>query len=200
MELKIRGDSADYEVLSTAANLIRGIQGLTIEIGVREGMGSYTIMQTLLELDDKRPHIGLDPYGNIEYRPDERRTLRADYDNGMRIRTLAALAVWAGEANYLYYPVFLEDTEYFRRYEDGFPLYSDTKYLEREYALVHYDGPHTRLDVAREIAFFSTRTPIGGIWVFDDVRDYNHPHDHILDCGFELVVDSPRKMAYRRIV
>lgn len=199
MDLLIRGDSTNYEVLKESATLIKGVPGLTIEIGVREGFGSLCIMQTLLELDDKRPHVGVDPYGNIEYRPDERRCLRADYDNGMRTRTLAALAYWAASSDYLYYPIFLEDTEYFRRYSDGFPLYSNTKYLEHDYALVHYDGPHTKLDVLREIAFFHSRTPVGGIWVFDDVGDYDHPHSVILDSGFECITQTPRKWAYRRI-
>jgi hypothetical protein len=198
LNFEIRGDSANYEVLEESAKLIRGVPGITLEIGVREGFGSYTIMNTLLTVGDKRPHIGIDPYGNIEYAPDETRTLRADYTNEMRGRAVA-LSVYASNVGYLYYPLALEDTEYFKAFGEGYPVYEYTKRIERDYALVHFDGPHTRAAVTREINFFDWRTPVGGIWVFDDVADYDHPHDFILRCGFERIIETPKKWAYRRI-
>lgn len=41
----------------------------------------------------------------------------------------------------LFFP--LEDTEFFKRYCDGIPIYDEYKRIVNKYAMVFLDGPHT---------------------------------------------------------
>jgi len=46
---------------------LKGVEGMTIEVGLRRGGGTANIVDAFLKNDDKRVHICVDPYGNIEY-------------------------------------------------------------------------------------------------------------------------------------
>ena len=65
MNLNIEGDTYQeaYDLLKKYAKTIKGVDGLTCEIGVRRGLGSKSIMEGCIENNDKRTHICIDPYG-----------------------------------------------------------------------------------------------------------------------------------------
>ena len=60
----IKGDSSDYELLKQWTKDFDCDGFASVEIGVREGMGSKIIMDNVI---NNYIHIGIDPYGNLEY-------------------------------------------------------------------------------------------------------------------------------------
>ena len=97
----------------------------------------------------------------------------------------------------LYFP--LEDTEFFKRYSDGVPIYNNNKYIINTYALVFFDGPHTTELVKKEFDFFYNKIPNGGIIVFDDINLYPHMKNldnYIKDKGFEILEKGNHKISY----
>jgi hypothetical protein len=200
--LETRIDSREYSILTDAIKLIKDVDGLSCEIGVREGGSSYMIMKTLLENGDRRIHIGIDPFGNIEYSHWENRVDRCDYTNTMKQRTLKELYDWCFQhsAEFLFFP--LEDTEFFNKYGDGIPVYNEKKYIINKYAAVFFDGPHTTKLIKDEIEFFKTRTAIGGVWIFDDIEQYPHMRNidfYIKSLGFKQLQKGTKKISYQKI-
>ncbi len=202
---RIRGrletDSKEYEILVAACKEIGGVPGLTCEIGVRQGGSSQLIMKSCHEAGDPRTHVGIDPFGNILYELKEELPVRMDYTNEMKLNMLASLYAWCRKvgADFIFMP--LEDSEFFTRFADGVPLYSETKTLINEYALVFFDGPHSVKAVRSEIEFFAERTPTGGVWVFDDLEYYPHMEklDAVIqDLGFKILKQGAYKISYKR--
>lgn len=194
-------DSREYEILQNAVTLIKGVPGLSCELGMRMGGSSYLIMKELLINEDKRVHIGVDPYGNIAYSHFEDKVVRFDYTTKMKYTAQNFLNTWCleNEFDYIFFP--LEDTEFFKRYADGVPVYNVHKTICNTYAFVFYDGPHTTQLVKHEIDFFKDRTPIGGVWVFDDVDQYPHMQHldkYIVSLGFEIYQQGVCKISYIR--
>ena len=175
--MAIAGDSGEYDILQKACTYVKGDNLLTCEIGVREGLGSQIILEAFK--DKTHWHIGIDPYGDISYqhydvRPTDTRTgkkntlsFRANYTNQMKLTLLKDLA----------YPNFtlftLEDTEFFKRFADGVPIYMKEKRILTHYDLVHFDGPHRTTDVLNEVIFFTSRANKNCVFVFDDYTSYN---------------------------
>lgn len=195
----IEGDSLEYEVFEeTISNLSNPI-GATIEIGVRRGMGSKMIIDSFRKHHPnvKLNHLGIDPYGNIEYNPDEtHKNVRLDYTNDMKRDALLDFTKEYPEFNL----VCLEDTEFFNRYADGYPIYDQYKIMLSKYDVVHFDGPHDVASILNEVNFFHQRRAKECIFVFDDVQSY--PHDkvdvylkHILQ-GYKLIHSGNRKAVY----
>tara|TARA_R110000851_G_scaffold189020_2_gene339105 strand:+ start:142 stop:747 length:606 start_codon:yes stop_codon:yes gene_type:complete len=195
----IEGDSLEYEVFEeTISNLSNPI-GATIEIGVRRGMGSKMIIDSFRKHHPnvKLNHLGIDPYGNIEYNPDEaHKNVRLDYTNDMKRDALLDFTKEYPEFNL----VCLEDTEFFDRYADGYPIYDQYKIMLSKYDVVHFDGPHDVASILNEVNFFHQRRAKECIFVFDDVQSY--PHDkvdvylkHILQ-GYKLIHSGNRKAVY----
>ena len=200
-------DSSEYEeVLSVAIDsLSPSVEGASVEIGCRGGGSSAWIMDALANShrdgQNRRVHLAIDPYGDQPYLATETRWGRGlGYNNHMRDTTLVGLYqhALAHGHDFLFFP--LEDTEFFERYADGVPHYKEGgKQLLRSYAFVFFDGPHALAALQNEVAFFHDRSPLGAVWVFDDVVDY--PHD-VLDLrlrglGWEVIVrGKTRKAAY----
>jgi hypothetical protein len=94
----------------------------------------------------------------------------------------------------------MEDTEFFMRFEDGVPVYNEYKQILKDYALVFFDGPHDVPSVLKEISFFSSRTPVGGIWVFDDITYYDHDvvEKVIFNLGFQPMEKTLVKASYKK--
>ena len=118
--MPITGDSTEYKILKDACDRVKGDNLLTCEIGVREGLGSKIILESFK--NKTHWHIGIDPYGNISYpHYDDNQAYTADYTNQMKLKLLQELA----------YPNFtlftLEDTEFFKRFADGIPIYQNEK-------------------------------------------------------------------------
>ena len=100
-------------------------------------------METLQSTGQQKVHIAVDPFGNIEYEHWETRKERLDYTNTMKNRMLANLYAMCHSTGMecLFFP--LEDTEFFKRYCDGIPIYDEYKRIVNKYAMVFLDGPHT---------------------------------------------------------
>jgi len=193
-------DSLEYEILYEAAKAIKDVPGLTCELGVRRGGGSRLIIEGLMDNSDHgRTHICVDPYGNIDYpEGDDGRVIKCDYTNQMRNDCLKNIYAYIRHKpiGVLFY--VMEDTEFFKRFADGVPVYNEHKQIVNTYALVHFDGPHTRDILYPEIDFFQERAVPGSMWVFDDVELYDHDsvEKYVLERGWELVKKGQRKASY----
>jgi len=201
--IELPTDSLEYDILFEAAKSIKDVPGLTIELGVRRGGGSRFIIEGLLSNEDTyRTHLCVDPYGNIDYpEGDDGRVIKCDYTNQMRndcLRNMYAYVQYR-PVNVLFY--VMEDVEFFKRFGDGVPVYNEHKHIINTYALVHFDGPHTRDILYPEIDFFQERSSIGSMWVFDDVELYDHDsvEKYVLERGWELVKKGKRKASYKRV-
>ena len=164
--MSIAGDSVEYEILKKACTYVKGNNLLTCEIGVREGLGSQIILDAFK--DKTHWHIGIDPYGNLNYQHyDKGSPYRSDYTNQMKLRLLHDL-------NYPNFTLFtLEDTEFFKRFSDGIPIYREEKSILTHYDLVHFDGPHQTVEILNEVIFFTSRAKEKCVFIFDDYPKYN---------------------------
>lgn len=194
----LEGDSAEYEFLTEAAeSLTSDTPGATCEIGLRRGGGTEAIILGTLKSGIKRPHIAIDPYGNIDY-PEGDRVVKHDYTNQMRNESLANVYRFCAENRVDFIFMNLEDKEFFRRFSDGVPFYDDFKSYITKYALVHFDGPHSVGDLIQEVTFFAPRTPYGGFFIFDDVNMYKHEliDQLVKTYGFSTYKTGTRKIVY----
>lgn len=195
-------DSREYHILLNAVARVKDVDGLTCEIGVREGGGTKLIMETLRSTGQQKVHIAIDPFGNIEYEHFETRKERLDYTNAMKNRMLANLYALCHSTGMecLFFP--LEDTEFFKRYCDGIPIYDEYKRIVNKYAMVFLDGPHTTELVRAEFDFFNMRIPCGGVIVFDDIDQYPHMDQldgYIRANGFAVLEQGECKISYVKL-
>lgn len=192
-------DSHNYEVITEGVEKVAAVEGLTCEIGLRRGGGTKYIIDALLATQQQKTHIAIDPYGNIEYpEGDDDKVIRCDYTNTMRDECLVELYLYCLQKKQPFIFFNLEDTEFFTRFADGVPVYDTHKHLLNQYAFVHFDGPHTVRHLKLEMDFFHSRCPKGAVWVFDDVKLYNH---HEIDAyahtlNWKLYRTTDRKWAY----
>ncbi len=199
---KMQTDSSEYDILAHAVTLVQNVQGLTCEIGLRAGGSSAIILSTLKQTNQNKVHIAIDPFGNIEYEHWETSKERLDYTNQMKNNTLKHLYSFCSDNNMecLFFP--LEDTEFFAKFADGVPVYSEVKHVINQYALVFLDGPHTTQLVKNEFDFFKDRMPSGAVIVFDDINQYPHMQNldpYIHSCGFSIVQKGNTKISYMKI-
>lgn len=198
----LESDSLNYEVLDIAVLQIKHVPGAVCELGTRRGGSLKVIVDSLLNNEDfQRNVVCVDPYGNIDYQLGETegaRPLKLDYTNDMRNESMAAIYEYAQEKPVNIVFMCMEDVEFFARYGEGVPFYNEVKTIENQYALVFYDGPHTLEALNVEIDFFNPRSPIGAVWVFDDITLYPHAQieEKIFAMGWELLETSPRKSSY----
>ena len=86
----IGGDSKEYEILIEACESLTSDNLFTVEIGVRQGLGSKLILENLKH--KKHWHIGIDPYGNISYPHfDNKPSIVCNYTNSMKVDLLRDL-------------------------------------------------------------------------------------------------------------
>ena len=202
MSVDLPGDSFDYDVLFNAAQSISKVNGLVCEIGVRRG-GSLKYIIDGLNNGPYRHLIAIDPYGDIPYQASDTTNVKLDYSNDMKHESMANIYQYIIGKNINFIFFNLEDTEFFKQYNDGIIIYSDVKEVINTYALVFFDGPHNLISIQDSVDFFINKTSIGGIFVFDDVLEYRHDiiHHRLLDNGFKLleVGKQTRKMSYQKI-
>lgn len=215
-------DSSEYEILAEATQAIVGVPGAIVEIGTRRGGSAKLIMDVLESLNDtNRPFFCIDPYGNIDYVQTNRsitkhnpeipvegdpdsveltKAIKLDYDNNMRNRVIPSLYYYAYQRGFDFTFFCLEDTEFFKRYADGVPLYNEVKRVESNYALVFFDGPHNSESMVMETQFFVERTNTGSVLVFDDIWMYDHDmiEQMIFDAGFKTITKGNIKASYRK--
>jgi hypothetical protein len=189
----IQGDSTEYEILEQACKTL-GDDLFTAEIGVRQGAGSKVILDSLK--DKKHWHIGIDPYGNLNYQHyDNSESYTCDYTNSMKLQLIKDIDF----QNFTLFP--MGDDEFMKRFHDGVPIYREKKELINNYDLVHFDGPHKTVDVLKEVMFFAQRSRAGTVFVFDDYPKFDM--DLILkiivnDYGFMLLKQGKNKIALKR--
>ena len=179
----IRGDSSEYDLLEKWSSInCNGFK--TVEIGVREGLGSKIIMDNA---ENYKMHIGIDPYGNLKYQHyDNHEPLTYDYTDDMRDR-------------------MIQDFEPYRS-KFHFCNMTDKKFMVDnpgygvEYALVHFDGPHTTKDVLTEAIYFAHRSTSFARFIFDDYPKYNM--QLISDClkpfGFSVMEQGKNKICLEK--
>ena len=195
----IETDGNHYEELLVALEQTREVEGATFEIGVRRGGSSYMIMEAMKGLG--KPHIGIDPYGAIDYE-DRVGVHKTDYSNKMRNETLASLFNYAAENDYDFLFFNLEDTEFFKRFQDGIPLYRGEKEMINTISLAFIDGPHATKPVLAAFEYLKDKITVGGQIVFDNYDHY--PHDTeveptIIAGRYKLVATGVDKKVYQRI-
>lgn len=191
-------DSLNYEVITEAVEKVANVPGMTCEIGLRRGGGSKYIIDALVATKQKKVHVAIDPYGNIEYASNDNDIIRQDYTNDMRNDCMINMFLYSKQTGIPFIFFNLEDTEFFNRFGDGIPVYNEFKTMETQYSFVHFDGPHAVRVLKAEIDFFHARTPSGATWVFDDVALYNHGeiHNYLKTIGWSAFRTTPRKWAY----
>lgn len=195
-------DSSEYQILENAVHKVKDVDGLTCEIGVREGGSTYLIMETLRTTYQSKIHIAIDPFGNIDYEHWENMTEKVGYTNTMKNNMLKNLYTYCSDTNMecLFFP--LEDSEFFEKFKDGVPIYNEYKQIINKYALVFLDGPHTSPIVKKEFDFFKDKVPSGGIIVFDDIDQYPHMEvldSYILENGFKQLEKGSCKISYIKV-
>lgn len=213
-------DSQEYEILYNAVQQVGKTPGAIVEIGTRRGGSMKLIIDALVQTNNSgRTVIAIDPYGNIPiectnlnmsiHNPDRKiegdpmskeitSPQTFDYTNDMRNRVIPSLYFYAYQAGMNFSFMCLEDTEFFNRYGDGFPVYNNGKKVETEYAFVFIDGPHFDEAIWREIKFFEPRMPVGGIMVMDDIWMANHDQfeEYLFERGWELLEMGKIKASY----
>lgn len=199
-------DQLEQQLLYNAAASIKDVEGIVCEIGLRDCGGMGVMMVGCIDNDDNiHNFIAIDPYGGIPYMWQENHRVFTDYTNQMKNKALKNLYSFCELKNINFNLYCMEDTEFFKRFEDGVPTYkNEEKTMQNTYALVHFDGPHTVSDIINEIDFFADRMSLGGFFVFDDTYVGYYDHDkvesHILKTGkFELVGKETHKASYKRI-
>jgi hypothetical protein len=197
-------DQLEQQILYNAAASIKDVEGIVCEIGLREAGGMSVMMMGCLDNEDySHPFLAIDPFGNIAYNWQENVTVMTDYTNQMKNKALSNLYKFCFERNLNFNLICLEDTEFFNRFSDGVPIYTEAKKtIYDKYALIHFDGPHTVKDITNEIKFFKDKMSVGGMLVFDDVvgyYDHNKVEEYILEGDYyELVEKSNHKASYKR--
>ena len=197
--IEISGDSAEYEYINKGIELSKDVDGLCIELGLRRGMGTKTIIDGIKEFCPNKVSIAVDPYGNIEYFHKENDLIRLDYTNTMKNETMQSIHAYAENQNVHFIPFILEDVEFFNAFPDGVPIYLDSKKIINKYSFVHLDAGHAHHDIITQISFFEKRMDVGSCIVFDDVVGF-YDHDLIetilFRIGFELIIKGNKKALY----
>lgn len=216
-------DSSQYEILENAVKNI-GNDGLIVEIGSRAGGSARIIADSLVEYGhaEGRTMLCIDPYGNIEY-PQTNMAVhihyphvklqgdveskdiivptRIGYTNQMRNDIIPSLYYYMYNLGLNFAFLCLEDTEYFKRYSDGYPVYEEHKRMETNYSFVFFDGPHTTEAVEEEVKFFLDRITPGSVFVFDDCWMYDHDkiEQLMFDKGMVTIDKGIIKCSYKYI-
>jgi hypothetical protein len=148
----IKGESSEDEIFEQEIKQLKNQVGATIEIGGRRGMGSKLTIDSFRKQHPnvKLNHLGIDPYGNIEYNEMEaHKKITLDYTKEMKRDAVLDFTKDYQEFNLVY----LENTEFFKRYSNGYPMYEQYKTMITQYNLVHFNRPQEMESVLNEINF-----------------------------------------------
>lgn len=194
---QIEGDSGEYEFLTEAVGISRNVTGMCIEIGLRRGLGTKTIIDAVRRYSPDKTVIAVDPYGSILYQGREHtEPCRLDYTNQMKAETLAALWAYIAEnpVDFKFYN--WTDEFYFNKMADGEVIYDSTPDFKKYFSMVHLDGPHSVDVISKELDFFIPRMFPGAVIVFDDITPDFYPHRIIQDnysSGFNIIKTGFKK-------
>ncbi|NJL70191.1 MAG: hypothetical protein HC888_00655 [Candidatus Competibacteraceae bacterium] len=167
-ELKLEGDSIEYDILERAAKHVACVPGLFCEVGVRRGRGTEVMMRSS---PVPRNFVCIDPYGSIPYYQGDNIFVNyTDYDAKMKHETIAQLHLLALELghNMIFMPFSFEDCQ--RMLYEGLNVYHiGGRHWVGSFALVHLDAQHKTDKVIEQITFMAYKIPRDGILVIDDV-------------------------------
>ena len=197
----IDGDSSEYSFISEEIeklNLEDVV--LTCEIGLRRGLGSKIIMDSVRKKKVKHyRHIAIDPYGDLEYKHyDNAFPCRKDYTEFMKVETVSELSKYT-EFAFFEFP----DTYFFETMDKGYPFSIDNKTaILGLYSVVHLDGPHTTEAVENEINFFMKRMADESILIIDDFNELKIQSivSALQEVNFEAVRKGSRKLIFKRSI
>lgn len=194
-------DSGEYEILRRAAEKVRDLDGISIELGLREGGGSQHMVEPLMDSSLKsRVHIAIDPYGSLPYEWKEGEIAGWVYDNTMRNNAVMNLykLTHKTKINFLFFCML--DTQFFKAFGDGVPVfYAAEQLLLKDYILVHFDAVHSLSVVMQEVEFFLSRTVTGSVFVFDDVvgfYDHSKVEEILFSNGWSILEKGQKKASY----
>jgi hypothetical protein len=196
--------SESYKSLIKYITELKDVEGMSIEIGLRRGGGTLEIIEAFIENNDRRPHICVDPYGNIEYYG-HGQIMQYDYYNSMRNETISNLYKYAEDRNVNIIFFNLEDSEFYKRFNDGVPVYDNgRKNIISKYCLAHIDGQHDVKSVNISTDFFIKNMATKGIIVYDNTDYYEHDliHTKLLNNNFEILIEEnvhSYKKVYRKL-
>lgn len=196
----IKGDSSEYNLIAEQIDKLKIDRAtLTCEIGLREGLGSKIIMDSVRKhKPNLYKHIAVDPYGNLKYQHyDKSKEYTADYTEDMKQRTVSELYKEYSEFTFFH----MTDDYYFKTMGEGHQFSFDNQLmLFGLYKVVHLDGPHTTTAVTEELSFFIPRMETDSIIIIDD---YKHLSMGIVDMllktyNFNVAEKGDNKIIYKK--
>jgi hypothetical protein len=200
----LQGDSWHYELITQGVELSKNTDGLCLEIGLRLGGGSKYILDAVKKFCPSKVCVAIDPYGSILYEHKEKHFVRLDYTEDMKAECLSNIYKYSKQLQIPFIFINLEDTEFFKRYSDGIPVYNEVKQIQNKYSFIHFDGPHAIQPILDEIDFFLPRIDSGACFVFDDIGGdgdvyYDHEviENYLFEKGFKLITKTVKKGLYQ---
>ncbi len=182
----IKGDSTEYLLLEQWTKNFDCDGYASVEIGVREGLGSKIIMDNVI---NNYIHIGIDPYGNLEYQHyDETGKYTCDYTDQMRDTMLNDFKSYRNQGKFTLY----NDTD--------IKFMADPAHQGSKFSLVHFDGPHMTRDVITEVIWFVNRAAPKTRFIFDDYPKYNMQliRDMLKYYDFDILGQGNNKICLER--
>ena len=197
----IDGDGIEYEILENAVKKIKNPIGCSIEIGVRRGQGSKTIIDSYRKFHSNinLTHIGLDPYGDLPYTySEDSKNQKADYTNRMKRVTQYNFAKNYPE----FHLVNLDTYEFFKRFDDGYPIYDKKKSIINKFEIVHFDGLHDLENVTGEVNYFLNHLSEHTIFIFDNIDSFDIKFIQALleKKNFKIFETGSTKMSFEYII
>ena len=192
------GDSYDYEILESAVKRLHNPTGASFEIGVRMGMGSKVIIDSYRKYHpnlNNVTHIGLDPYGDLPYNFSEiRKNEKSNYTDLMKRLTIINFLKKYPEFHF----VNLDTYEFFKRFDDGYPIYNKQKKIIDKFEIVHFDGLHDLDNVTLETEYFLKHLNDQSIFIYDDIDTFNIKKIYKLleNKGFKKLESKERKASF----
>lgn len=196
----IKGDSSEYHLLTKHIGKLKIDKAtLTCEIGLREGLGSKIIMDSIR---DQNPpfykHVAVDPYNNLYYQHcDDEEQTTADYTEDMKQRIVSYLYQNYQEFDFYH----MTDEYYFETMGKGHQFsINGNCMLFGLYKVAHLDGPHTTHAVLDELKFFIPRMDEESLIIIDD---YKHIKMGIVDMllktyNFNVAEEGDNKIIYKK--
>lgn len=202
--IELTGDSGEYEFLSEAVQLSSHVEGMCLEIGLRLGLGTKTIIDAVRQHCPHKTVISVDPFGSIPYVGREHvGEIRLDYDNPMKNKCMSNIWAYIVENPVNYRYECLTDYEFFEMYKNGVPKYDLEVSKENWYSMAHLDGPHNYEHVSVEAKWLNERMKKWAVIVLDDVTpDFIDivPVNKLFDeMGWVLYKEGQKKNIYVKL-
>lgn len=197
----ILGDSGEYEFLTESIDISKYVDGMCVEIGLRRGMGTKTIIDAVRQFCPHKTVISVDPYGSIPYVGREHiGEIRLDYDNKMRNEAMVDMWQYSSDADVNWLPFIMTDTQFFKSFSDGVEINELETSICNKYSMAHLDGPHNYEHVSKEILWFNDRMDSGATITIDDITidfiDIKPINELLISLGWSIVKQGAKKGIY----